>query len=388
MVTLGRNGGAAMICKVLKKLRLSGIARALSLSLANAFGGKPLTLTAEEAEARLAAHSPDPGGSAYTSRRLPEPFPAFDLDIIVPVYNVERYLPACIDSILRQETDFRFRAIFVDDGSTDDSGKLLDAYQDDPRILVIHQQNRGLSGARNTGIAASTSPYLLFVDSDDRLAPGAVQAMLSAAIQNHAALVQGCFATFHGEEPPRRELSMPEAVVLNPPLETFPGYAWGKLIRRDYFRDLRFPEGYWYEDSINAQILFPILRREHVTVVGIQDIVYHYRENPQGISFQAQKRPKALDSFWLTRKLQAERQLFSLETTQADYEYLLDMAVLTYERTASQPRDIQQSLLIAWNAFFAEHCPSFRTARRSYAPLEAAIQKKNFAAYSLCCKLL
>lgn len=377
-----------MFFKILKKLKLSGAVRALLLPLANAFGGKPLTLTAEEAEARLAAHSPDPGSSAYTSRGLPEPSPDFDLDIIVPVYNVEHYLPACIDSILSQETGFRFRVIFVNDGSTDNSGKLLDAYRNDPRVLVIHQENKGLSGARNTGIAASSSSYLLFVDSDDRLAPGAVQAMLSAAIQNQAALVQGCFATFHSEEPPRRELSMPEAVVLNPPLETFPGYAWGKLIRRDYFRRLQFPEGYWYEDSVNAQILFPILRRDHATVVGIQDIVYHYRENPQGISFQAQKRPKALDSFWLTRKLQTERQLFSLETTQADYEYLLDMAVLTFERTAAQPRDIQESLLIAWNAFFTEHCPNFRTARRSFEALEAAIQTKNFAVYSLCCKLL
>lgn len=377
-----------MICKVLKKLRLNGIARTLSLPLANAFGGKPLTLTAEEAEARLAAHSPDPGGSAYTSRKLPEPSSDFDLDIIIPVYNVESYLPACISSILSQETNFRFRAIFVDDGSTDNSGKLLDAYQADPRVLVIHQQNKGLSGARNTGIAASSSSYLLFVDSDDRLAPGAVQVMLSAAIQNQAALVQGCFATFHGEESPRRELSMPEAVVQNPSLETLPGYAWGKLIRRDYFRNLCFPEGYWYEDSVNAQILFPMLRQDHAAVVGIQDIVYHYRENPQGISFQAQKRPKALDSFWLTRKLQAERQLFSLDTTQADYEYLLDMVVLTYERTAAQPRAVREALLIAWNAIFAEYFPDFRTSRRSFEALETAIQAKNFAVYSLCCKLL
>ena len=86
--------------------------------------------------------------------------------VIVPVYNVERYLRRCIDSILGQRfTDFE--VILVDDGSTDASGKICEEYSNDKRAIVIHEKNGGLSEARNSGIRAARGEYLLFVDSDD-----------------------------------------------------------------------------------------------------------------------------------------------------------------------------------------------------------------------------
>ncbi len=377
-----------MLFKVIRKLKLGSAARAVLLPMVKAAGTAPLSLTAEKAETLLSAHSPDPRGSAYLAERPEQAAYEYDLDIIVPVYNVEAYLPACIHSVLSQETDFRFRVIFVDDGAADNSGRLLDACKDDPRVLVIHQKNKGLSGARNTGIEAASSRYLLFLDSDDLLAPGAVQALLSAAEMHSAALVQGCFATFRDGGKPSRELSFEKSLVVDPPLSSLPGYAWGKLIRSDYFRNLRFPEGYWFEDSVNAQILFPLMTRNQETIVAINDIVCHYRVNPQGISSVARKRPKAIDSFWLTRQLHQDRRHFSLEISQYDYEYILDMIRLTYERTERQPREIQEALLVLWNAFLMESFSGFRTSRRAYEALEAAVKNKNFTQYSLCCRLL
>lgn len=377
-----------MLLKILRKMKLGGVSLGLLSPFARHFKKGPGPKTPEEALSLLSAHSPDPQGSAYFPGSLPEHVPEIDLDIIVPVYNVEGYLRDCVNSILSQKTGYRFRVLFIDDGSTDQSGRILDSLPPDPRMLVIHQENKGLSGARNTGIAQSVGTYLLFVDSDDRLAPGAVEALLSAAFSRNAALVQGCFATFTGSETPRRELSFPASAVLNPPLNTLPGYAWGKLIRRDCFHHLRFPVGYWYEDSINAHILFPSLLRDRGTVVGIDRVVCHYRENPQGISRVAQTKPKALDSFWITKALFADRRFFSLENTQFDYEAVLDMILLTFGRTKGQPRNVQQALMVQWGVFLAEQFPGFHTGRKAFEGLEEALRSQNFLLYSLCCQLL
>lgn len=376
-----------MLLKILKKARLGSVSLKVLAPFARRFG-QHVSMTESEALALLSAHSPDPRGSAFSRDDLREESPGLDLDIIVPVYNVAPYLWDCVSSILEQQTQYRFRAIFVDDGSTDGSSQILDEYPADPRMLVIHQENQGLSGARNTGIARSSAAYLLFLDSDDLLAPGAVEQLLSAAYAHKAALVQGCFTTFFGGNPPRRELSFPAPVTVNPPLNTLPGYAWGKLIRRDCFSHLRFPPGYWYEDTINAQLLFPALLKNQETAVGIDHIVCHYRQNPQGISRVAQGRPKALDSFWITKALYEDRRLFSLENTQLDYEGLLDMILLTYERTQRQPEPVRQALMVQWGAFLRTEFPGFHTGRMPLKALEDALNDRNFSLYSLCCQLL
>ena len=92
--------------------------------------------------------------------------------IIVPVYNVEDYLPECVDSLLAQDTATPYEILLVDDGSTDSSGSICDAYADkDARVRVIHKSNGGVSSARNTGIQMAKGTYIFFVDSDDILEP-------------------------------------------------------------------------------------------------------------------------------------------------------------------------------------------------------------------------
>ena len=88
--------------------------------------------------------------------------------IIVPVYNAEKYLESCIDSVLSQSSDKTYEVILVDDGSTDHSPELCDRYaKQSSNVRVIHQANQGVSAARNAGIAASRGEYILFLDSDD-----------------------------------------------------------------------------------------------------------------------------------------------------------------------------------------------------------------------------
>lgn len=109
-----------------------------------------------------------------------------EISIIVPVYNVEKYLKRCVDSILAQ-TFSDFELILVDDGSEDNSGKICDEFQKaDSRIKVIHKENGGLSSARNAGIEASTCDYIGFVDSDDFVAIDMYETLYGLITENNA----------------------------------------------------------------------------------------------------------------------------------------------------------------------------------------------------------
>ena len=99
------------------------------------------------------------------------------ISIIIPVYNVEKYLRRCVDSVLGQTYD-KLEIILVDDGSTDNSGRICDEYREkDQRIIVIHKENGGLSEARNFGIEKSSGEYISFVDSDDWIPEDSVAIM-------------------------------------------------------------------------------------------------------------------------------------------------------------------------------------------------------------------
>ena len=108
------------------------------------------------------------------------------ISVIVPVYEVEAWLPDCVDSILGQ-TLTEFELILIDDGSPDRCGDICDNYAaQDPRVRVIHQQNAGLSAARNAGIRAASGRYLAFIDSDD-LVPADYLELLLGAVQETGA---------------------------------------------------------------------------------------------------------------------------------------------------------------------------------------------------------
>lgn len=108
---------------------------------------------------------------------------------IVPIYNVEKYLPQCIESILNQ-THSNFELILVDDGSPDNCGKICDEYEKkDNRIAVIHKKNGGVSAARNAGLDAATGEYICFSDSDDWLEKDYIEYLLNLSIENDAEYV-------------------------------------------------------------------------------------------------------------------------------------------------------------------------------------------------------
>ncbi|MGN0345957.1 MAG: glycosyltransferase family 2 protein [Lachnospiraceae bacterium] len=116
------------------------------------------------------------------------------VSIVVPVYNVEKYLRCCLDSI-KQQTYTDFEVIMVDDGSTDGSGSICEEYEKaDDRFHLIRQENKGLASARNTGIRAAKGDFLYFVDSDDCIHISLLEIVVKVAEREHANIVQIGFA--------------------------------------------------------------------------------------------------------------------------------------------------------------------------------------------------
>ena len=219
---------------------------------------------------------------------IPQPL----ISIIVPIYRVEQYLDACVQSLINQ-TYPDLEIILVDDGSPDNCGAICDDYAaKDPRIKVIHKENGGLSDARNAGMAISTGAYLSFVDSDDLLPYDALQVMVDIALRENVELVIGGHARF--EEEPTAEAIVSGAVRLMNSEEAMADMlkngcaSWARLYRREIHIDIPFPKGEINEDEA---IVLRIL--EKCSRVAITDtIVYHYRCRPESITttnFSAKK---------------------------------------------------------------------------------------------------
>jgi glycosyltransferase involved in cell wall biosynthesis len=174
------------------------------------------------------------------------------VSIVVPVFNVERYLGACLDS-LRKQTLSEIEIICVDDASTDASSSVIRAAADqDSRIIVIkHTSNRGLSAARNTGLRAARAPWVLFIDSDDLVSCHLCDRVLAAAERLGSDAVFFGYAVFGDGQPTPPEPAANNAVLADrAALLRGQAFAWTKLVRTDLMRNngIEFPEGLCFED--------------------------------------------------------------------------------------------------------------------------------------------
>lgn len=202
------------------------------------------------------------------------------ISVIVPIYNVEKYLPRCLESLKRQTmADVEF--ILVDDGSTDHSGSIAEEYGDE-RFRVFHTQNHGLSAARNFGIDRSCGEWLMFVDGDDWVEPGFCDIPFRAAQETGADIV--VFRSFHTTRHGIRRNShfgLPMgAVSVRVAIENNSIAAWNKLYRRTLFNEIRYPEGMIYEDIATTHRLLYAADR----IVAIPDRLYWHIHRRGSIS--------------------------------------------------------------------------------------------------------
>lgn len=183
------------------------------------------------------------------------------LSIIVPVYNVEKYIRACFESLFKQGLDDSyFEVIIVNDGTKDNSMKMIDDItRQHNNIIIINQDNQGLSVARNNGIAIAKGEYILMPDSDDFLVNYSLLPLLHKALETKADIVVADFLTIENEDMPnltevvQREFSVQEKTgqqLFIEDLNPYQCYVWRTLYRREFLtaNHLRFIKGINYQD--------------------------------------------------------------------------------------------------------------------------------------------
>ncbi|WP_295746728.1 glycosyltransferase family 2 protein [uncultured Limosilactobacillus sp.] len=211
------------------------------------------------------------------------------ISVIVPVYNVAPYLKQCLDSIVSQ-TYRNLEIILVNDGSTDNSLKICQQYQEqDKRIRVISQKNAGLSAARNTGLNVANGQYVTFVDSDDWFATNNAIATLHRLIdQYHVKIAIGNFDEFDESVNSYRLFGHDDVINVYPTQKWFAfeytgdknlsqcfSTAWGKLFDQRFFKHVRFPVGKIDEDDLTIWKLY----LQTSSVAFINQAMYIYRNN-------------------------------------------------------------------------------------------------------------
>jgi len=214
------------------------------------------------------------------------------ISIIIPVYNVEAYLNRCIQSVIHQ-TYQNLEIILVDDGSTDHSGQMCDAYaKSDKRIKVVHKSNGGLSDARNAGLKVATGNYIGYVDSDDWIELDMYERMYDACIKNQAELAICRYVTEYSTKDSSPVTSTVESNQIVPLSrdallqiylcghEKYVIYnsVWSKLFRRDLVKDMIFPKGRNSEDIMYTTKAFCRLKK----AVYLDSGFYHYVQDRQG----------------------------------------------------------------------------------------------------------
>ena len=209
------------------------------------------------------------------------------ISVLVPVYNTNQYLPRCIDSILGQSfTDFEL--LLIDDGSTDGSAKICDAYAEkDSRIRVLHKENGGVSSARNLGLNEAKGEWVVFVDSDDWISDNCIKVLTEPLRKKEFDIVVGDYRII-GEFPYNLELSLPEGAYHETGItHTFCNggiyiMSWNKLYRKEFLlkNQLAFEEGKVHEDEILA---FEISCLEKSFYV-VKSVTYYYRIRENSIA--------------------------------------------------------------------------------------------------------
>ncbi|WP_295791741.1 glycosyltransferase family 2 protein [uncultured Microbacterium sp.] len=218
-----------------------------------------------------------------------------DVTVIVPGFDVAAYADEALDS-LRRQTHRHWKAILVDDASTDDTTRLFaDAEADDPRFRVVrHETQRGLGAARNTGLDLVDTPYTAFLDADDVLRPDALSRLADTLDRTGSAFVVGAYVRLRpdadGPGYTAGDVQPWVAAATDPAREatTLAAHpaasgnivAWSKMSRTDFWHEnaLRFPEGRYYEDQVLAQRMYTLAPGFDV----IPDVLVEWRQRRDG----------------------------------------------------------------------------------------------------------
>lgn len=302
----------------------------------NFFAGICSNNKIEKEDFSLESFYPDNGGTCYKKESALSNEFDYDLQIIVPCYNAQRYLEKCLRSIINQKTSYKILLVLVDDGSTDDTGTILDEYSGD-NIVVYHTTNGGPSSARNKGLETIKARYIAFVDSDDYLLEDtAIQTMMDTVseIDREGNKIAVQFEHTSKDIPYKKRKAgykQVDYLELN-------GFAWAKIYSSKIFEHITFPQSYWFEDTIISMIVNPMADICYKS----KYCSYFYRDNNEGITSMSKSSPKTMDTFYVTRRVLEEREeYFKLAKDNLFYKKVFLQIVCNCVRLINYPANVQ-----------------------------------------------
>lgn len=298
-------------------------------------------------------HAPSEGKCYYEESVFEQKSPSCDLSVIVPCYNGEKYLRPLLEQLAAQKTAYRCEVILVDDGSADGTLPLLQQFAENRTgWRVFSQKNGGTASARNAGIRVSRGKYLMFIDSDDSISEGYFEKLIRTAYENDAELAICAYESRIDNGVCVRR-AVPENAqdrsVLN-------GCPWGKVFRRELFAHVLFPQGFWFEDTILAFLVYP--RVQHFAATDA--CTYFYRTSSSNTTRQALKKPKSLDTVYITDLVLKEaKQLLPKDwwESAACRKLLLDQFYVNHRRLMGMPTACRKKLFAMQAAYYQSVMP-------------------------------
>ena len=313
-----------------------------------------------------------------------------DISVIIPVYNYKDEIKKCIDSVIFQKTQYSFEVILVDDGSTDGSSEIVDAYAEYDNIVIIHKENGGIASARNTGLNNAHGKYIMFVDCDDVVHSDYIESMLNKAYETNVDIVI-CGYTLvkrsEDKEISRRDIIYSSKNLMkycgaNALLMNYQGLPWNKIYKRELFEKIRYIPNYWYEDEIVHFLVF----RKCKSFEYIPKSFYDYSWYEKNFSHtQNKSTPQSLQLYWMLEVMVDENKRVGLPDDAAFYEVLLrHMSGEMVKGISSFDDEIKHAVFTLCSDLLKEHKPTEKYKLRFIdRKIEKALLTNNYSKWEL-----
>ena len=277
------------------------------------------------------------------------------ISIIIPVHNTEKYLIRCIDSVLMQ-TYQNIEIILIDDGSSDGSSEICDKYMNEnPKVKVIHQKNKGVSHARNAGINIISGEYFLCVDSDDWLEPSMLE-ILYRNIKRYNADISACnfYVNYEsGKEIVKSNINKNILILTNIQemyeklfaTNEYGGYLWNKLLKTSIVKNkIYFDERIAIEEDV--MFLINVLKKCNKICYDSNSILYHYfQRNMSAVRFNYTVKD-ITKLYVLEEKLKIKKQynLQSLDDLEYEYVFLLEQTRCIMKKEKLNNKELENKI--------------------------------------------
>ena len=309
----------------------------------------------------------------------------YDLHIIVPAYNVEKYIDECLKSILQQKTKYNIFITVVNDGSTDKTGEKLKKYKDIENMEILEQRNQGLSSARNRGLENVRGNYVMFLDSDDILLENSIDSLLDIAIKKNLDIVEGNYCRYINGKLFVNESYIKDEKISTSDKIAFSGFACMKVLKKEIFSCLRFPIGYSFEDSIFAYLIYP----RKYTGTKINDLVYGYRYNENSITNTVGTKKNVVETWYITEELiKNGLELYNIKINESIFLQYLHQVKLNYKRMINCPEKIKIAVFFLSKQMLLKYFYNFldTVQNKNDKILCESLLKNDYGKYKFICK--